>query len=127
MRRRLILRAGLSLDSPGFGDLCGQLDLCEVRGGDLRVAGWARDTAHPNGPVCLDVVVDRMVAAMTLAEVYRPDLAEAGVGQGRHGFDLGLDAPMASGTAHTVGSAARPTAHRSERCEWMRQARGAGR
>lgn len=102
LRRRLILHAGLSLDHPGLGDLRGQLDLCEVYGGNLRVAGWARDAAHPNGPVCLDVVVDGTVAALTLAEVYRPDLAEAGVGDGRHGFDLGFDEPLTSGTAHTI-------------------------
>ena len=102
LRQRLIQHAGLSLDHPGLGDLRGQLDLCEVYGGDLRVAGWARDAAHPNGPVCLDVVVDGTVAALTLAEVYRPDLAEAGVGDGRHGFDLGFDEPLTSGTAHTI-------------------------
>lgn len=102
LRQRLIQHAGLSLDHPGLGDLRGQLDLCEVYGGDLRVAGWARDAAHPNGPVCLDVVVDGTVAALALAEVYRPDLAEAGVGDGRHGFDLGFDEPLTSGTAHTI-------------------------
>lgn len=102
LSRRLIVRAGLSVDSPGFGDLLGHLDLCEIRGGDLRVAGWAQDARHRNGPVCLDVVVDGAVAATTLAEVYRPDLAAAGVGGGRHGFDVGLDEPLAPGMPHFV-------------------------
>ena len=94
LRRSLILRAGLSLDVPGFGDLRGSLDLCEIHGCDLRVAGWARDKAHPNGPVCIDIVVDGIVATMALAEVYRPDLAAAGEGAGWHGFDLGLDTTL---------------------------------
>ncbi|MGU3330814.1 Hint domain-containing protein [Methylobacterium mesophilicum] len=90
LRRRLIIRAGLSVEPIRFGNLQGSLDLCEIHGGDLRVAGWARDAAHPNGPVCLDIIVDGAIAAMTLAEVYRPDLAAAGVGKGQYGFDIGL-------------------------------------
>ncbi|MCJ2124127.1 Hint domain-containing protein [Methylobacterium sp. J-077] len=100
--RRLIRRAGLSLDAPGFGAIRGSLDLCEIRNGDLRVAGWAQDAAHPEGPVCLDIVVNGVVAAVTLAEVERPDLGAAAIGQGRHGFDLGLDEPLAPGVSHTV-------------------------
>ncbi|MGU3283444.1 Hint domain-containing protein [Methylobacterium mesophilicum] len=100
--RRLIQRAGLSVDEPGFGDIRGSLDVCEIRNGDLRVAGWAQDTAHPSRPVCLDVLVDGVVVAMMLAEIDRPDLGAAGIGGGRHGFDLGLDVPLAVGVSHTV-------------------------
>ncbi|SFM69979.1 Hint domain-containing protein [Methylobacterium pseudosasicola] len=100
--RRLIWRAGLSVDAPGFGALRGSLDLCEFRNGDLRVAGWAQDAAHPNGPVCLDIVVDGVVAAMTLADIDRPDLGAAAIGAGRHGFDLGLEEPIEPGVPHIV-------------------------
>ena len=100
--RRLILRAGLSVEAPQFGSLRGNLDLCEFRNGDVRVAGWAQDTAYPTGPVCLDVVVDGTVVAMTLADLDRPDLGAAAIGQGRHGFDLGLEERLAPGVTHTV-------------------------
>ncbi|MCJ2070711.1 Hint domain-containing protein [Methylobacterium sp. J-030] len=92
IRRRLALRAGLPV-APArvFGPLRGQLDLCEVGAeGTLRVAGWAWDLAHPDGPVCLDVVVDGAVAGLAYAEAYRVDLAASGIGDGRHGFDVTL-------------------------------------
>ncbi|MCJ2068254.1 Hint domain protein, partial [Methylobacterium sp. J-030] len=56
----------------------------------------------PDAPVCLDIVVDGVVVAMTLAEQYRADIAAAGVGDGRHGFEFNLDEPLAPGAAHTV-------------------------
>lgn len=102
LNRRLNLRAGLSVDAPGFGTLRGNLDLCEIRDGDLRVAGWAQDTAHPAGPVCLDIVVDGIVVAMTLAEIDRPDLGAAAIGEGRHGFDLGLESDLMPAVPHRV-------------------------
>jgi beta-glucanase (GH16 family) len=100
LNRRLNLRAGLSVDAPAFGALRGNLDLCEVRNGDLRVAGWAQDTAHPAGPVCLDIVVDGRVVAITLAEIDRPDLGA--IGEGLHGFDLGLEGGQVPTMPHTV-------------------------
>jgi hypothetical protein len=116
LRARLNARAGLAAAMPGPGALRGSLDLCELRGGDLRVAGWARDAAHAAGPVCLDIVVDGAVAATVLAEVARPDLVAAGEGGGRHGFDVGLGMAelgglLAPGRPHTV--AVRRTADRA--------------
>jgi hypothetical protein len=116
LRARLNARAGLAAAMPGPGALRGSLDLCELRGGDLRVAGWARDAVHAAGPVCLDIVVDGAVAATVLAEVARPDLVAAGEGGGRHGFDVGLGMAelgglLAPGRPHTV--AVRRTADRA--------------
>jgi hypothetical protein len=98
LRERLILRAGLSIEPTRFGAVRAWMDRCD----GTRVAGWAQDAAHPNAPMCLDIVVDGAVVAMTLAEQYRADIAAAGVGDGRHGFDLDLDEPLAPGKAHTV-------------------------
>ncbi|WP_050734681.1 choice-of-anchor tandem repeat GloVer-containing protein [Methylobacterium sp. ARG-1] len=92
IRQRLALRAGLPVaPARRFGELRGQLDLCAVGAdGTLRVAGWAWDLAHPDGPVCLDVVVDGAVVGLAYAEAYRADLAASGIGDGRHGFDVTL-------------------------------------
>ncbi len=98
LRERLILRAGLSTEPMRFGIVRAWMDRCDGR----RIAGWAQDAEHPDAPVCLDVVVDGTVMAMTLAEEYRADIAAAGVGDGRHGFDLDLDEPLTPGEAHTV-------------------------
>ena len=90
IRRRLAVRAGLPVaPARTFGALRGHLDLCAVGSdGTLRVAGWAWDLAHPGGPVCLDVVVDGAVVGLAYAEAYRADLEAAGIGDGRHGFDV---------------------------------------
>jgi len=90
IRRRLAVRAGLPVaPARTFGALRGHLDLCAVGAdGTLRVAGWAWDLAHPGGPVCLDVVVDGAVVGLAYAEAYRADLEAAGIGDGRHGFDV---------------------------------------
>ncbi|MCJ2089595.1 Hint domain-containing protein [Methylobacterium sp. E-005] len=99
VRRRLALRAGLPV-APArvFGELLGHLDLCD----GSRITGWAQDLAHPDGPVCLDIVVDGAVVALALAETYRADLQAAGIGDGCHAFDLELPQPLAPSAAHTV-------------------------
>ncbi|MCJ2088231.1 Hint domain-containing protein [Methylobacterium sp. E-005] len=92
IRRRLALRAGLPVaPARTFGALRGHLDLCAAGAdGTLRVVGWAWDLAHPDGPVCLDVMVDGAVVGLAYAETFRTDLAAAGIGDGRHGFDVTL-------------------------------------
>ncbi|MCJ2093110.1 Hint domain-containing protein [Methylobacterium sp. J-072] len=99
VRRRLALRAGLPV-APArvFGELLGHLDLCD----GLRVSGWAQDLAHPDGPVCLDIVVDGAVVALACAETYRADLEAAGIGDGCHAFDLELLQPLTLEAAHMV-------------------------
>jgi O-antigen biosynthesis protein len=47
-------------------------------------------------PVPVEVVVDGVVLGSTLANLYRADLATAGYGHGRHGFDFRFPAPLAS-------------------------------
>ncbi|GJD66646.1 hypothetical protein MPEAHAMD_6844 [Methylobacterium frigidaeris] len=104
VRRRLNQRAGLPLPpAHAFGQLRGYLDHCSIdEQGRLTVRGWAQDLAHPDGPVCLDIVVDGVVAALTFAETYRPDLERAGIGDGCHAFSLILPEPFALGISHQV-------------------------
>ena len=52
--------------------------------------------------MCLDIVVDGAIAAMPMAAEYRADIAAAGIGDGRHGFDLTLAIPLAMGVPHIV-------------------------
>jgi hypothetical protein len=74
------------------------MDRCDGR----RITVGAQDAEHPDAPVCLDIVVDGTVVAMTLAEVYPADIAAAGVADGRHAFDVDLDELLTPGKAHTV-------------------------
>jgi hypothetical protein len=98
LRKRLIRRSGASAEPMGFGTVRAWLDRCD----GTRVAGWAQDKADPDATVCLDIVVDGRIVAMTVAALYRADIAAAGVGDGRHGFDLGLATPLAPGAPHVV-------------------------
>ena len=55
------------------------------------VQGWIRDEEKPAAPVSLIVTVDGALVARVLANVYRQDLEQAGLGNGRHGFRLQLE------------------------------------
>jgi hypothetical protein len=50
------------------------------------ITGWAQDPAHPEAPVCLDILAGGRLIGQVLANRYREDLQRAGLGNGRHGF-----------------------------------------
>jgi hypothetical protein len=103
LRGRLARRAISSGEAADLSPVRAWLDRCVVGSeGLLHVGGWAHDPAQPDAPVCLDVMVDGAVVAFTVASEYRGDLVAAGVGDGRVGFDLGLDVRLAPGVPHTV-------------------------
>jgi hypothetical protein len=84
--------AGLTRQTAAPPALLGHLD--RASGG--WVEGWAQAEGHPEAPVCLDVMVDGVLAAQVLANRYRADLQAAGLGSGRHSFSVALDlAPRA--------------------------------
>ena len=66
--------------------------------------GWCAPGAAPFRPRRVDVLVDGVcMAAGLLCDVPRPDLVEAGIGDGAHGFELELPtASMRPGVASVV-------------------------
>ena len=103
LRGRLARRALSSSDAADLGPVRAWLDRCVVAAdGLLHVGGWAQDTARPDTSVCLDMMVDGAVVAFAVASEYRADLVTAGVGDGRVGFDLGLDVQLTPGVPHVV-------------------------
>ena len=50
------------------------------------IAGWAQGTEYPEAPVCLDIYAGGQLIGQTLANGYRDDLRQAGLGSGRHSF-----------------------------------------
>jgi glycosyltransferase involved in cell wall biosynthesis len=52
------------------------------------VTGWAMDPARPGEPVLLEVVLDGEVVGSFPADRHRADLEQAGLGDGRHAFQL---------------------------------------
>jgi hypothetical protein len=101
VRRLYLLLARLKrgCKSPGGGSRCARGLLREadaqhigaLRGfideaGQSCIMGWAQNTDSPEAPVCLDIIVDCCCIGQVLANRYRGDLAQAGLGSGRHSF-----------------------------------------
>ena len=84
IRQRLALRAGLvpSDETARAGDLRGYVDRVST---DL-IEGWAQNVDHPEAPVCLDIYAGGRLIKQVLADRYRADLVQAGMGSGHHSF-----------------------------------------
>jgi hypothetical protein len=84
VRRRIAQRADLLriADEQWTGKLEGCVDNVGARG----IVGWAQAIDHPEAPVCLDIYAGACLIGRVLANRYREDLAQAGVGNGCHGF-----------------------------------------
>jgi len=84
VRQRIARRAGLCSrnDAPRIGTLRGYVDLVSTE----CIAGWAQSTDYPEAPVCLDIYAGGQLIGQTLANRYRADLEQAGMGSGRHSF-----------------------------------------
>lgn len=63
-----------------------------ITAGEVR--GWAQSVAHPETPIGLDVLIDGVVVAQVVADLYREDLRTAGLGSGRHAFAARLPAAL---------------------------------
>ena len=99
IRRRLCERAGLPVAvAPVFGALRGRIEQIDA---DV-IRGWAQDQRYPDGPVCLDVIVDGSVVARVLAERYRGDLRRAGIGDGCHAFETTLPSSLPPTRHHAI-------------------------
>jgi hypothetical protein len=99
VRARIAARAGISgAKRNSLGGLRGRLDRSDHR----LIQGWAQNTRHPDVPVCLDVLVDGVMVAQTLANIYRPDLAKAGIGTGHHSFKVVLPAALSPDIPHII-------------------------
>jgi O-antigen biosynthesis protein len=95
IRRDIDARAGLS-DAPG--PLQGNLDGLDGN----RITGWAFDPAHPETPVILEILDGDGLLARVTANRFRADLEAAGIGDGRHGFELMLPSPLSAQTRHEL-------------------------
>jgi len=72
-----------------------------VKGDSVR--GWAWRPEFPDEPVEIEMVVDGVVVAKTVADLYRPDLRAVGIGHGRYGWRFALELPAgASGPREVI-------------------------
>jgi hypothetical protein len=70
--------------------------------GCSSIAGWAWYQNQPDVPVAVDILDGATVVGTVVANVYRQDLKNAGIGNGYHGFNLPTPALLKNGQAHSV-------------------------
>ncbi|WP_170299162.1 FG-GAP repeat domain-containing protein [Larkinella terrae] len=87
------------------GDFEGYLDKLDCGG----IRGWVWDRKKPNTPLTVEFFLDGSgtVLGSTVANIYRPDLKDAGKGNGSHAYSFSPPAPVTNGTlvrARVLGS-----------------------
>jgi hypothetical protein len=72
----------------------------------MRLSGWAQDGEVPRGRAVLRVLDNGVPVIRVVANLYRPDLEESGIGDGRYGFDIYIPDHIAGGlsplTRHAI-------------------------
>ncbi|WP_185716121.1 hypothetical protein [Larkinella knui] len=64
--------------------------------------GWVYDRNNPNAPVTVEVIANNQVISSFTAAEYRPDLQNAGKGNGQHGFNFAPPASMKNGQSQSI-------------------------
>ena len=65
------------------------------------LCGWAWNKARPQEPVDLQVISNGVVVGESRADSFREDLEQAGIGNGRHAFNIVLDHAFLAVADHT--------------------------
>ncbi len=91
-------RTPASTSSAAHGRLLGHLDCARHD----RISGWAQDEAAPSSPVRLRILDNKRVIAEVLADEYRRDLEDAGIGCGRHGFTYAVAGGLSPEIPHLI-------------------------
>jgi hypothetical protein len=66
------------------------------------ISGWAWDKQEPNKPIEVDIYDGDRLLATARADGTRDDLAQAGKGDGKHGFCYPTPAGLKDGKEHTI-------------------------
>ncbi len=67
-----------------------------------RMHGWAWDPSDPDQPVSIQVLANGEVVGWALANRYRKDLANAGIGDGRHAFAVTIPGGLSPSARQTI-------------------------
>lgn len=66
------------------------------------LAGWAWDASQPNSPINVYFFEGTQSLGSMLADQYRQDLVNAGIGDGRHGFAWPIPGNLLDGQPHSI-------------------------
>lgn len=66
------------------------------------ISGWAIDMAKPQIPVALEILIDDELIAKSVANIFRQDLLDFGIGSGNCAFQLSIPDKFWDGMEHTV-------------------------
>lgn len=67
-----------------------------------QVQGWAWDANQPNTPISVDILADGVLKATIVANRFRQDLLNGGIGDGNHGFRYVMPISLRNGAAHSM-------------------------
>lgn len=83
-----------AVDGASLPPVTGHVDVVAIEGDRILIDGWAQAPDWPGATVAVEARLDGKLVAITAAEGHRPDLAAAGIGDGRHAFALRFDAAL---------------------------------
>jgi hypothetical protein len=92
----LVPESGQPQRDTGGGE--GTLDVA----GEEQIAGWAWDKKQPDSAILVDIYDGEKKLATVVADQFRQDLLDAGIGNGRHAFSYRTPASLKDGKAHTI-------------------------
>ncbi|GAN80856.1 Hint domain-containing protein [Acidocella aminolytica] len=97
IQRRILARAPQAVMSP-MAEMHGVIDDASLVG----VRGWAWIRGDSQTPVELEILDNGALIGTVLANEFRADLAEAGIGNGWHGFHLPFARPLEAHLPHAI-------------------------
>src|SRR5438132_7589764 len=80
------------------GSLRSNIDYADWSG----IKGWIWDSTEPEKAVALELLDGDSVLATVVASEHRPDLIDAGIGDGRHGFTIGFTETLLPFARHVL-------------------------
>jgi len=81
-----------------------QWGVLDSESGAEMIGGWAWDSSRPDVPVHVEIYDGEEKIATVPADEFRQDLADAGIGNGKHGFFYATPASLKDPAAHTLSA-----------------------
>jgi hypothetical protein len=78
---------------------------------ETEVTGWIADDAAPDKIISCDLLVDGVLVRQVWADLCRPDLRDAGYGEGHHGFVINPRALVPTKTLPQIGFMLKPVGY----------------